>query len=297
MADSTQVFFEDFNGSGLDRSLWKSLYSGQYGNGMFNWDPAQLEVGDGKLTIATERNGNSWLSGGLATIPEGQTYGTYEFRARFDPGQGTSGAILLWPSDNQWTDEVDIVEAHRPQRDGFAFSNHGSPNVTNYIDNVKISDWHTYRLDWTPGSLKLFVDNQQTSEITTDVPSQPMSFAMQGQVMAPHETWFGGGPDGSTPNRVELEVDWVRVSAYAPGQATHPAPQASVSTTTEASLQTAAVAPVNPDVDWLAAARTYVENDGTWDGSWRNQVEAGQITLEDVAGRLQAGLGNPDLWQ
>src|SRR5688572_28921051 len=81
MSDFTEVFRDDFNGSSLDRSTWKSLYSGDYGNGMFRWDPAQVEVGDGKLTIATERDGGSWVSGGLATIPDGQTYGSYEFSA------------------------------------------------------------------------------------------------------------------------------------------------------------------------------------------------------------------------
>ena len=58
---------------------------------------------------ATERDGGSWTSGGLSTIPDGQTYGSYEFHARIDVGQGTAAAILLWPSDGQWTDEVDIV--------------------------------------------------------------------------------------------------------------------------------------------------------------------------------------------
>jgi hypothetical protein len=47
--------------------------------------------------------------------------------------------------------------------------------------------------------------------------------------------------------------------------------------------------------DWLAKAYAYLERDGFWEGSWRNQVSSGQITVEDVAGRLQAGLGNQDL--
>jgi beta-glucanase (GH16 family) len=293
MSDFTQVFFEDFNGSSLNRDHWNALYSGQYGNGMFRWDPGQLEVGDGKLTIATERDGGSWVSGGLSTIPEGQTYGSYEFRARFDEGQGTASAILLWPSSNEWTDEVDIIETNRPDREGFAFTNHGSPNVTEYISE-DISGWHTYRLDWTPGSLKLFIDGQQRSEITTDVPSQQMSFGMQGMVLAAHESWFGGGPDGSTPSRVETEIDWVRVSEWTPGQGSsgsQPAPEE------EPARQPAPVEAGGGDTDWLAAAQRYVENDGTWEGSWRNQVADGQITLEDVANRLQAGLGNPDFWQ
>ena len=286
MSDFTQVFRDDFGGSSLDYSIWKAQYAGNYGNGMFRWDPSQLEVGDGKLTIATEREGGSWVSGGLSTIPDGQTYGSYEFRARIDPGQGTAGAILLWPSNNQWTDEVDIIETNKPGREQFAFTNHGTPNVSDYID-VNVADWHTYRMDWTPGSLKLFVDGEQKSELTTDVPSQPMSFGAQGMVLGAWETWFGGAPDGSTPDRVEIELDWVRVSAYTPSAGSDPEPQAAL----------AAPSGTASGIDWLAAAQTYIENDGSWEGSWRNQVAAGQISLDDVASRLQAGLGNSDFWQ
>jgi hypothetical protein len=291
MSDFTQVFRDDFDGSALDRSTWKALYTGQYWNGMFHWDPAQVEIGGGKLTIATERDGGSWASGGLSTIPDGQTYGSYEFHARIDAGQGTAAAILLWPSDGQWTDEVDIIETHDSSRQSFSFSNHGDPNVTEYID-VNVADWHTYRLDWTPGELTLFVDGVERSKITTDVPSQPMSFGLQGQVMAAHESWFGGGPDGSTPDRVEIEVDWARVSAWTPGSGSDPAPEAAPSWEAPA-----AEAGPAPDSYWLAAAQRYIENDGHWEGSWRNQVAAGQITVEDVASRIQAGLGQAELWQ
>ncbi len=113
MSDFTQVFRDDFSGTSLDRDVWNTLYSGGYWNGMFRWDPEQVELGGGVLTIATENEGGSWVSGGVSTIPEGQTYGSYEFRARLDAGQGTSAAILLWPTSNEWTDEVDIVEAYR----------------------------------------------------------------------------------------------------------------------------------------------------------------------------------------
>jgi beta-glucanase (GH16 family) len=281
MSDFTQVFHDDFNGTSLNRDNWNALYSGHYGNGMFRWDPGQLEVGDGKLTIATEKHGGAWVSGGLSTIPEGQTYGSYEFHARVDAGQGTAAAILLWPSDNRWTDEVDIIETHKPQREQFAFSNHGNPNETQYID-VDVSDWHTYRLDWTPGSLKLYVDGRERASMTNDVPDQQMSFGMQGHVLAADEWWFGGAPDGSTPGRVEIEVDWVKVSEWTPGEGTAPDP-------------VSYGAPAMDD-GWLDAARRYLENDGTWEGSWRNQVASGQISLEDVASRIQDGLGNPDFW-
>ena len=274
MSDFTQLFRDDFSGSDLNYGIWKAQYSGQYGNGMFRWDPAQLEVSDGKLIIATEREGAGWVSGGLSTIPDGQTYGSYEFRARMDPGQGTAGVILLWPSDNQWTDEVDIVETHRAGRESFAFSNHGDPNVTQYID-VDVSQWHDYRLDWTPGSLKLYVDGVEKGNISTDVPSQKMSLGAQGIVLGADEHWFGGAPDGSTPGRVEMEIDWVKVSAYTPGagDAESAAPTAAsdapvstqVGVTPSAMVAETSSDPwarfmVNGQIDWQAAAAHVAAN-------------------------------------
>jgi hypothetical protein len=277
MSDFTQVFRDDFDGSNLDRGIWKAQYAGDYGNGMFRWDPSQIEVGDGKLTIATEQDGGSWVTGGLSTIPDGMAYGSYEFRARVDAGQGTASTFLLWPSNNQWTDEVDIIETNDPQRESFAFTNHGSPNVTEYID-VDVSQWHDYRLDWTPGSLKLFVDGAEKGHITTDVPSQDMSFGMQGHVLAAHETWFGGAPDGSTPDRVETEVDWVKVSAWTPGEgeeqstASSTAPAEAIGTAVAAPEARAAGAAgeassdpwaqfmVDGQIDWSAAAAHVTAN-------------------------------------
>lgn len=217
MSDFSTVFFDDFSGSSVDRSTWRTLYSGDYGNGAFAWTPGQVSVHSGILDVSIERQGGGWVAGGLSTIPDGQTYGSYEFRARIEEGQGTAGVILLWPRNNTWTDEVDIVESHRGDRQGFAFTNHGTPWETQYID-TDVADWHTYRLDWTPGELKLFIDGQQAGRMTNDVPDQPMSFGIQGHVLSDSEWWYGGGPDGSTPSEVNIEVDWVRVSAYTPGQ-------------------------------------------------------------------------------
>lgn len=308
MSDFTTVFQDDFNGSQLDRDVWRTLYSGQYGNGMFRWDNGQVEIGDGKLTIATERDGGSWVSGGVSTIPDGISYGRVEFRARVDEGQGTSGIFLLWPSSNEWTDEIDIVETNDPSRDSFAFVNHGDPNVAEYI-RTNVDQWHTYRLDWTPGELKLFVDGNEVSRIDVDVPSQQMSFGIQGHVHGDWETWYGGGPDGSTPGRVEIEVDWVRVSSWTPGSgSSDPEPRQAPAAAEWSDDDDdddwqdpsagggGSANGADDDYDWMAAAQRYIENDGTWEGSWRNQVADGQITLEDVAARIRAGEGQWEFW-
>ena len=111
-----EVFFEDFDGTQLDRSIWEIVYEADYHNGMFSRSEDQVSVGGGQLTIRTEREDSDWVSGGVSTIPDGITYGRYSFRALVEEGQGTAGVILLWPTSNNWTDEVDTVETHRPDR-------------------------------------------------------------------------------------------------------------------------------------------------------------------------------------
>jgi hypothetical protein len=300
-SDFTTVFFDDFNGGSVDRSLWRSLYSGEYGNGAFAWTPGQIDVGGGLLEIGIERFGDQWLAGGLSTIPDGQTYGSYEFRARIDEGQGTAGVILLWPSNNTWSDEVDIVETHRGDRDGFAFTNHGNPWETQYID-ADVSEWHTYRLEWTPGQLLLSIDGREVSRMTNDVPDQPMSFGMQGHVLADWERWYGGGPDASTPDRVEMQIDWVHVSAWTPGNGDGGGNGGGASSVSawqapawEASTSTNSDGPAE-GWNWIDAAQAYIAGDGTWEGSWRNQVATGQISVEEVALRLEAGMGSWEPW-
>lgn len=214
--DFKEVFFDDFSG-GIDRSIWKSLYSGPYNNGMYRWTEGQVWTGNGELTIRTEKKGGEWVSGGLSTIPDGLTHGRIEFSAMLEKGQGTTGIALLWPSSNEWTDEINIMEANRPDRSQFAFTNHGKPWETKYID-IDVSKWHTYTLDWLPDSLTLYVDGQKVAHMTHDIPDQEMSLAFQGRVNAPNEWWFGGGPNGSTPGKVDMKVDWVRVSEWAPGE-------------------------------------------------------------------------------
>jgi beta-glucanase (GH16 family) len=294
MSDFTQVFRDDFSGNGLNYDIWKAQYSGQYGNGMFRWDPAQLEVSDGKLTIATEQEGDGWVSGGLSTIPEGQTYGSYEFRARMDPGQGTASAILLWPSNNQWTDEVDIIETNKPGRESFAFTNHGDPNVTKDV-GVDVSQWHDYRLDWTPGSLTLYVDGVEKSHIDVDVPAQDMSFGMQGMVMAAHEHWFGGGPDGSTPGRVETEVDWVKVSAWTPGAGTETetaAPASEVQAPVQEAAATEEVAAASSAVVAEASAAAAE----TSSDPWAQFMVGGQVDWNAAAAHVSANYEATGQW-
>ncbi len=299
MADFSTVFFDDFNGGSLDRGNWRTLYSGEYGNGAFAWQPNQVSVHSGILDVSIERQGGGWVAGGLSTIPEGQVYGSYEFRARIEEGQGTAGVILLWPTNNTWSDEVDIVETHRGDRQGFAFTNHGNPWETQYI-GTDVADWHTYRLDWTPGNLTLYVDGQQAGRMTHDVPDQPMSLGIQGHVLADSEWWYGGGPNGSTPGEVNIEVDWVRVSAYTPGRgdgASAPAAPAAapVAETVVAPVVETVVGVVNtvvPDAVASAPAPIVADIDDPWSAFRVN----GQVDWAAAAAHVTSNFESTGQW-
>jgi beta-glucanase (GH16 family) len=70
------------------------------------------------------------------------------------------------------------------------------------------ADWHTYAVKWTDTALTFYLDGQQIGQqlATFDSTNQQMMMILY--------MWtdvYGPGPDASTPNDIETDVDWVRV--------------------------------------------------------------------------------------
>jgi Glycosyl hydrolases family 16 len=150
------VVFEDlFNSTALDRGKWPILYGGStYWNGAFSWDHRDVAVGGGELTVSATKRGNTWTAGGLSSIrwdlerSDGFdfTYGRIEVHAAIDAGKGTGPAILLWPFDNRWPPEIDLVETPDGQRRSVWFTNHWpGPDGGDQYHSVEIKS-----IDGTP---------------------------------------------------------------------------------------------------------------------------------------------------
>lgn len=226
----TEVFTDDFNGSSLNRGSW-GPYSGMPGGDPGGWwDPSHAVVGNGMLQLRSYRdaahanptNPGGYVSGGVSSAHAlRQTYGKYLVRFRMDKGEGIAGIMLLWPSNDVWPPEIDFGEDGGGSRDHSTVTLHygSADNQIARTVSGDFSQWHTLGVEWTPGQLVFTMDGRDWATIASSgVPSQAMEMDLQTQAGT-----CGNAddpcPNASTPNEVDMDVDWVAAYAYTPGSA------------------------------------------------------------------------------
>jgi hypothetical protein len=227
-------YADDFSSGALNTGLWGNPFGGGlYWNGAFSWSAGDVAVQNGQLVVSSTRHADGhWTAGGLNMLLKGNsiTYGRVEFDARFEKGQGTGAAILLWPTSNDiWPPEIDMIEVPRGNRDQINFTNHWpGPAGENLAQSISVSldasQWHHYQLDWTPDALEFFIDGVLSVRLTQNITGIPMSFGVMGHVAADFEAWYGGAPDATTPSKVSTYIDNVRISQWLYGSNPPPAP-------------------------------------------------------------------------
>jgi beta-glucanase (GH16 family) len=209
-----QTFADDFT-NGLDPH-WDA-YTGQPGGDPGGWfDASHVSVTNGMLHIGAWKqespNGNLYVSGGISNAKMfSQTYGKYAIRFQMDKGYGIAYTLQLWPTDDNWPPEIDILEDNAKGRDMTSATMHYGSNDSMMHKEIKgdFTGWHTAELEWAPGKLTYRLDgNVWTTMATSHVPSTPMSIAIQTQAWPCGNPWEGC-PNSTTPAKVNLQVDWV----------------------------------------------------------------------------------------
>jgi beta-glucanase (GH16 family) len=130
-----------------------------------------------------------------------------------DAGVGIAYALLLWPTDNSWPPEVDIIEDNGGDRQSTSSTMHYDPDDKKIQRQTKgdFTKWHTATLEWTPGHLVYLLDNKVWATIDSPhVPNQEMDLALQTQAWGCGGTWEHC-PNSTTPPVVDLQVDWVSI--------------------------------------------------------------------------------------
>ena len=205
------TFYEGFNSTYLDRAAWPLVSGGGSSNGAYTFQPGNIAVWDGAASVNNVNTPYGWTSGAFQQGWNGQLYGRYEIRARLDPGQGLSGAILLWPTDNEVGPEVDLIETRTADRTLNNISVHGDGGFDSWEFRYDASQWHTYAVDWLPDQLIFYLDGQEIHRTANRVPDEPMSLGFLGYVNSQTDLWQGGPPNASSPGFNSMEVDWVRI--------------------------------------------------------------------------------------
>ncbi|WP_203817927.1 glycoside hydrolase family 16 protein [Paractinoplanes ferrugineus] len=209
------VLFEDFAGP----------LSGKWGvYDSPNGTPARandlVSVSGGMLHLAggvSPKYGKD-IGSGVMYLPA-QKYGRYEVRFRTMAGSGYGAVVLLWPQNNDdWptVGEIDLAEVTTADRREFGtFLHHGSANhqvgTTSAVDFTK---FHTIAVEWLPNRVTYFLDGKKFFNVTADkietgLPDESaMNLALQLDQGCGD---YAGCRNASTPSRVVMDVDWVRI--------------------------------------------------------------------------------------
>lgn len=181
-------------------------------------------ISNGTLKITAQKeqySGKSYTSARLLTRGKFDiTYGRVEVSAKLPTGGGTWPAIWMlgnsvqtlgWPACG----EIDIMEhkgneptklystLHYPERFG------GNGNGTTTDQNNMSASFHKYTLDWTPATLKFYVDDKLyfTFKNEASLPFNNKFFLLLNFAIGGN---FGGAIDPAF-SKSTFEVDYVRV--------------------------------------------------------------------------------------
>ncbi|MDB5178648.1 MAG: hypothetical protein JWN01_591 [Patescibacteria group bacterium] len=100
--------------------------------------------------------------------------------------------------------EVDYPENDYAQR----ISAYTHPGEANFTSSAKWTSWHTTAIEWTPGTIKFFMDGKLIGTTTKKVPNIPMSWILQNESSIM-------GPYAKAGAYAQLDLDWVACYARA----------------------------------------------------------------------------------
>ncbi|MFT3911756.1 MAG: glycoside hydrolase family 16 protein [Ferruginibacter sp.] len=188
--ETTPIFQDDFNYTGApDPSKWTYDLGGSgWGNHELEYytDAVANSNADGNYlninAIMEDVGGMHYTSARLLSKGTGDfLYGRVEVRAKLPAGRGTWPAIWMLPTDwayGSWPNsgEIDIMEHVGYDPNNVHFSVHTQnynwtintqKTVTKNIPTA-MTDFHNYRVDWTPYALRAYYDDALVYTFTAD---------------------------------------------------------------------------------------------------------------------------------
>jgi beta-glucanase (GH16 family) len=150
---------------------------------------------------------NEWVTGGVCDCGVSLTYGAYFVRSRVT-GAGPTNVEILYPNVG-WPPELDFNETDGSATATTATVHWGSGNSQYHssLNNIDMTQWHTWGVIWTPSSITYTVDGTvwaSASSSQAQIPDVPMHLTLQQQ------TWCGASPAWACPTAPEsMEVNWV----------------------------------------------------------------------------------------
>ena len=179
--DSAVSWSDEFDGAQVDTSKWAyETGAGGWGNHeleSYTTSAANSQVTGGNLVITAKKEqlpGATYSSARMHSKGAGNfLYGRIEVRAKIPAGKGTWPAIWMLSTDNAYgnwpaSGEMDIMEhvGYDPNNIYITMHTQAYNHTINTQRGTTVnvptatSDYHIYRLDWTPAAVTGFVDGQ-----------------------------------------------------------------------------------------------------------------------------------------
>jgi len=256
------VWSDEFNGNSLDLSKWQYEVNCDGGGNnelqCYTGGTRNIAVRDGNLVITArveDYNGKKYTSGRINTKNTAAwKYGRFEARARLPEGIYAWPALWMMPRDSvygSWaaSGEIDIMENRGGQNTEHSSTLHfgaGWPNNkyegsgSRYASQDLTKDFHVYACEWTPQSIKFFIDGVNFHTMQLSSRSYGSLYNHNG---APFDQYFffiinfavGGGFFGANANALtqaqarawpspNFYVDYVRVYQLKDGVNPNPVP-------------------------------------------------------------------------
>jgi len=205
----TLVWNDEFTGNALDTTKWDyQIGTGsQYGlDGWGNqeaqyYTPENVSVSDGMLVLEARKEnkeGKAYTSGRIRTMKQDDTvlfatkFGRIEARMQLPKGSGIWPAFWMLPATTTYggwpmSGEIDIMEARgRLPNRVYGAIHYGQPwpghkysdKMGKFPAGQTIADFHTYAVEWEPGVIRWFIDDEMYFETSS---------------------WWSMAPDGEEP--------------------------------------------------------------------------------------------------
>ncbi len=239
---SSPVWQDEFDYTGApDSTKWGyDLGGGGWGNNELQYytaDTKNASVQDGLLTITAireQKENRGYTSARLVSKNKGDfLYGRVEARAKLPTGRGTWPAIWMLPTDwayGGWpaSGEIDIMEhvGHDPARVHVTVHtkayNHtkGTQRGKNKVIPTAMTDFHLYRIDWTPELIEGFIDDEPVFSFPNEK-TGPDTWPFDKRFhlllnLAIGGNWGGSQGVDDTLFPAKFEIDYVRVYRLKP---------------------------------------------------------------------------------
>ena len=213
---------DEFDSASVDDSKWIIADGHWSHNGELQYyAPDEVYIHDGGLRLRSRYrpyNGQEFTSGHIESTYF-QRYGRIDIHAKMPGTRGMWPALWLLPASREWPPEIDILELLGHEPNTIHMSNHWGPltdgkspwelgqtRTSGFTGPDFTADFHLFSLEWTPDTLKWFVDDSVRFVSTLGIPHEPMYLIMNTAVGG---SW-PGSPDGTTIFPQYHDIDYVR---------------------------------------------------------------------------------------